>query len=46
MRVVCSCEGCKHYEDEGCELETIYISDSELTAAGFLPQCEDYEEEE
>ena len=46
MRVICTCTGCKHNEDGGCELEAISISDRELTAAGFLPQCEDYEEEE
>ena len=43
----CYCESCKnHDDDDTCKLNSITISDREMTAAGFLPQCEEYEEEE
>lgn len=45
MTVRCYCEECKHNEDGYCGETMIYISNNELTAAGFLPQCTDYEEE-
>lgn len=44
--VICKCEGCKHNENGYCGENIITISDDELTAAGFLPQCKEYEEEE
>ena len=47
MRVYCYCDSCKHHvDDNSCSLEEIVISDSELTAAGFLPQCSEYMEDE
>lgn len=45
--IYCYCESCKHHdEDDTCRLNTITISDREMTAAGFLPQCQEYEEED
>lgn len=46
MRVLCYVESCKnHNNDEGyCMLETISISEDKLTAAGYLPMCDDYKE--
>ncbi len=45
--IYCYCESCKHHDDDDtCKLRAITISDRELTAAGFLPQCEEYEEEQ
>lgn len=41
----CYCESCKYHDvDDTCELSSITISDREMTVAGFLPQCQDYEE--
>lgn len=45
MQVICHCEECKNNKDGYCELDEVVISNNELTAAGFLPMCEDYEEE-
>ena len=43
----CYCESCKHHvDDDTCEFSGITISDREMTAAGFLPQCQEYEESE
>ena len=45
--IYCYCESCKnHDDDDTCKLNTITVSDRELTAAGFLPQCQEYEEED
>jgi hypothetical protein len=45
--VLYPCESCKnHDDDDTCKLSSITISDRELTAAGFLPQCQEYEEME
>ena len=44
MIVRCNCEECKHNEDGYCGLNMVYISNSEMTAAGFLAQCTDYDE--
>ena len=45
--IYCYCESCKNHDyDDTCKLNAITISDRELTAAGFLPQCQEYEEEE
>lgn len=43
----CYCESCKNHDDDNnrCKLQTITISDEEMTAAGFYPQCQEYEEE-
>lgn len=41
--IYCYCESCvNHDDDDTCKLNTITISDRELTAAGFLPQCQKY----
>lgn len=41
----CYCESCNnHDDDDTCKLSSITISDREMTAAGFLPQCQEYEE--
>ena len=45
MRVRCECEECKHNEEGYCDQEVIIVSNSELTAAGFIPLCKDYEED-
>lgn len=44
----CYCESCKNHDDEDdtCKLDSITVSDRDLTAAGFLPLCQEYEEEE
>ena len=54
MRVKCNIDYCKHWKENagpyigtgGCTLEEITISDEELTAAGYIPKCEDFEERE
>ena len=48
MRMIyCYCESCKnHDDDDTCKRDSITISDREITAAGFLPQCQEYEEDE
>ncbi len=45
MYVICHCEECKNNKDGRCELDEVCISNNELTAAGFVPLCTDYEEE-
>lgn len=44
----CYCDSCKNHNDDDntCELRDVTISDREMTAAGFLPLCQEYEEEE
>lgn len=43
----CYCESCKNHDDDNtCKLDSITISDRDLTAAGFLPLCQEYEEAE
>jgi hypothetical protein len=44
MTVRCYCEECVHNDDGYCGEAIIYISNEEMTAAGFIPQCTDYEE--
>lgn len=44
MYVICHCEECKNNKDGYCELDEVCISNNELTAAGFVPLCTDYEE--
>lgn len=44
-RVSCYCEECKYRDEDGdCSKDWITISDEDMTAAGFLPICKDYEE--
>ena len=44
MTVRCYCEECVHNDDGYCGEVIIYISSEEMTAAGMIPQCTDYEE--
>lgn len=46
MRVECFCTDCKHYSEGYCDEEVVTITNKEMTAAGFLPLCVDYEESE
>ena len=47
VMIWCYCESCKnHDDDDTCKLNSITVSDREMTAAGFLPQCQEYEEYE
>lgn len=42
----CECTSCEYNDnDGGCSKEYITISDEDMTAAGFLPLCKDYKEE-
>ena len=43
--VNCDCN-CKYNKDGWCDKDYITISDDEMTAAGFYPICQDYEERE
>lgn len=43
----CYVRSCRYNDqDGGCEKEFPVISEDILTAAGFLPMCRDYEEQE
>lgn len=44
MNVRCKVESCFYCIDGECDLEEITISDNEMTAAGFRPICQDYDE--
>ena len=53
MYIHCNVTDCVHWSAEGsdffcdaggCTLKEITIDDNEVTAAGCLPQCRDYEE--
>ena len=45
--IYCYCEGCKnHDDDDTCKLNSVTVSDRDLTGAGFLPICQDYEEDD
>ena len=45
--IYCYCESCKnHDDDDTCKLDAVTISDEEPTVAGFLPLCQEYEEED
>lgn len=44
--VKCKVETCKNNKDGYCDSDYITISDMTLTAAGFIPQCEDCEEDD
>lgn len=44
--VRCYCEECKNNVEGECDAIGICISNDELTAAGFIPRCMDYEEDE
>lgn len=46
MMIYCYCEGCKNHDDDTCKLNSVTVSDRDLTAAGFLPICQDYEEDD
>ena len=45
MMIYCYCEGCRnHDDDDTCRLKSITISDRDMTAAGFFPICQEFEE--
>lgn len=45
MIVRCYCEDCVHHDEDGyCGKAIIYIFIADMSAAGFVPQCTDYEE--
>ena len=44
MNVRCYVDSCCYNCDGECDLEEITISDHELTASGFQPICQDYDE--
>jgi len=45
--IYCYCESCKNHDDnDTCKLDSVTISDRELTAVGFLLLCQEYEEED
>lgn len=44
--VSCAVEHCKYNKDGECDSNYILISDKNMTSAGFIPMCEDYEEKE
>lgn len=46
MELNCMVTGCKYHDGYECTAYEVVISDNELTAAGFIPQCTNYEEGE
>lgn len=45
MYVSCYCTDCIHNDgDGGCNEDYITINNDTMTAAGFYPMCEDYQE--
>ena len=44
MNVRCYVDSCCYNCDGECDLEEITISDHELTASGFQPICQEYDE--
>ena len=44
MNVRCKVDSCCYCIDGECDLEEITVSDNEMTAAGFQPICQDYDE--
>jgi len=47
MKVSCYVKSCKYRDENGwCGKDWITVSDEEMTAAGFYPICQDYEEKE
>ena len=45
MKVSCYVKSCKYRDENGwCGKDWITVSDEEMTAAGFYPICQDYEE--
>lgn len=45
MYVNCYCTDCIHNDGDGdCDQDYITINNDTMTAAGFYPMCEDYEE--
>ena len=43
--VRCYCTECKHNDGDYCDLNYVTISNEQMTAAGMLPVCTDYEED-
>lgn len=46
--VICYVESCKNHNSfsNTCRLKDVTISDDIMTAAGFIPKCDDYDEKE
>lgn len=42
--IFCECTSCEYYDDGTCAADDITISDNDMTAAGFLPICQNYDE--
>ncbi len=43
----CYCESCKnHDDDDTCKLNSVTISDEEMTAAGFFQIFQEFEEKD
>lgn len=42
--IFCECTSCEYYDDGTCAADEITISDNDMTAAGFLPVCQNYVE--
>lgn len=45
---ICYVESCKNHNSfsNTCRLKDVTISDDIMTAAGFIPKCDDYDEKE
>lgn len=46
MTVRCHCTECKYNDGDYCDLNYVTISNEQMTAAGMLPICMDYEEDD
>ena len=52
IRLICTVTGCtvtdckNHYGENGCIFDEVRITGDKLTAGGFLPMCEGYEEKQ
>lgn len=46
ITVNCTADSCEYNDDGECAKLNITISDEEMTAAGFIPTCQEYREEE
>lgn len=47
QRFNCECTDCKYNDGDGdCTSEWVTISNDTMTAAGFYPICQEYEERE
>lgn len=44
--IECDCTECKWNERWHCIRTSVKVSNNDMTAAGFVPLCKDYEEED